>query len=164
MKISIEPARMGDHHAVNLIVGEGQDEHAEALPHIFSKVDQVMPESYFCELLEDPKSEILVAKVNEEVVGFAVMELNESPPFDSLIPRRFAYMNDFGIKNTFHRNGIGKILFEACVEWSKNNDAASLDLNVWEFNKKAIAFYENFGMENASRKMTLRFNKSNSST
>lgn len=157
MNTSIEPASIEDHNAVNLIVDEGQDEHAEALPHIFNKVDHVMPESYFRELLKDPKSEILIAKINKEVVGFAVMELNESPPFDSLIPRKFAYMNDFGIKSSYQRNGIGKILFEACVEWAKNNNAASLDLNVWEFNKKAIAFYERFGIESASRKMTLRF-------
>ena len=85
------------------------------------------------------------------------MELNESPPFNSLIPRKFAYINDFGVKNSYQRNGIGKILFEACVEWSKNNEATSIDLNVWEFNKKAIAFYEHFGMKSASRKMTLRF-------
>lgn len=157
MNISINTASIEDYYAVNLIVDEGQDEHAEALPHIFNKVDQVMPESYFRELLEDPKSDILIAKINEEVVGFAVMELNESPPFDSLIPRKFAYMNDFGVKNSYQRRGIGKILFEACLEWSRNNDAASLDLNVWEFNKKAITFYESFGMESASRKMTLRF-------
>jgi ribosomal protein S18 acetylase RimI-like enzyme len=157
MNISIDTARICDHYAVNWIVKEGQDEHSEALPHIFNKVDQVMPESYFRELLEDPKSEILIAKINEEVVGFAVMELNESPPFDSMIPRKFAYMNDFGIKGSYQRKGIGKILFEACLEWSKNNDATPLDLNVWEFNKKAITFYESFGMETISRKMTLRF-------
>lgn len=54
MNISIDTAKIGDHYAVNLIVKEGQYEHSEALPHIFNKVDQVMPESYFRELLEDP--------------------------------------------------------------------------------------------------------------
>ncbi|WP_087974864.1 GNAT family N-acetyltransferase [Oceanobacillus rekensis] len=157
MNISIETARIGDHYAVNLIVKEGQDEHSEALPHIFNKVDQVMPESYFGELLEDPKSEILIAKINEEVVGFAVMELKESPPFDSMKPRKFAYMNDFGIKSSYQRKGMGKMLFEYCLEWSKNKDATSLDLNVWEFNKKAISLYESFRMNTISRKMTLRF-------
>jgi ribosomal protein S18 acetylase RimI-like enzyme len=157
MNISIETASLGDHYAVHLRVKEGQDEHSEALPHIFKKVDQVMPGSYFRELLEDPKSEILIAKINEEVVGFAVMELNESPPFESMTPRKFAYMNDFGIKRSYRRKGIGNLLFEACLEWSKNKDATSLDLNVWEFNRKAISFYESFGMETISRKMTLRF-------
>jgi diamine N-acetyltransferase len=48
------------------------------------------------------------------------------------------------------------MLFKACLEWPKNQNATSLDLSVWEFNKKAISFYESFGMETISRKMTLR--------
>lgn len=157
MEIRIEVADLNDFDAVNSVVKEGQDEHSEALPHIFKKVDQVMPDTYFRELLEDPNCEILVAKFNEEIVGFAVMELNESPPFESMTPRKFAYMNDFGIKNDFQRNGIGRALFSACVEWSRSKGAESMDLNVWEFNQKAISFYQSFGMETASRKMTLRF-------
>ena len=157
MNIVIESATMNDYDAVNLIVNEGQEEHAEALPDFFKKVDKAMPQSYFREVLEDPKSKILIAKATEEIVGFAVMELKESPPFDSLVRREFVYLNDFGIKNNYHRNGIGKVLFDACVVWTKRNEATSIELNVWEFNKKAIAFYENYGMESLSRKMILRF-------
>lgn len=155
MDILIDTATFEDYYAVNLIVKEGQNEHSEALPHIFKKVHIVMPESYFRELLESTNTEIIIAKIKEEIVGFAVMELDESPTFDSLVPRKFAYMNDFGIKNSYQRNGIGKVLFEACLKWSQNKDATSLDLNVWDFNKKAISFYESFGMETISRKMTI---------
>lgn len=151
----IKLATIGDYCAVNLIVKEGQDEHSEALPYIFKKTDQVMPENYFRELVEDSKSDIIIAKIGDEVVGFAVMELKEAPPFDSMTPRKFAYMSDFGINSTYQRKGIGKSLFEACLEWSKNKDVTSLELNVWEFNQKAISFYESFGMETISRKMTL---------
>ncbi|WP_462413224.1 GNAT family N-acetyltransferase [Neobacillus sp. Marseille-QA0830] len=155
MNIEVVLANIRDFDAVNLIVKEGQDEHSEALPHIFQKVDQVMPSTYFCELLEDPKIDILVAKVSANVVGFAVVELKLSPPFDSLTPRTYAYINDFGVKSTYRRIGIGKALFDACVEWSKNKGAESLDLNVWEFNHKAISFYESLGMKTNSRKMTM---------
>lgn len=148
-------AQKHDFNAVNLIVKEGQDEHAEALPNIFSKVEQVMPESYFNELIEDPNSDILIAKINDEIVGFAVMERMESPPFKSMTQRVYAYMNDFGVKSGFQRRGIGRLLFEACIEWSKNMGASSLELNVWEFNEKAISFYESFQMKTVSRKMTL---------
>ncbi|WP_416150112.1 N-acetyltransferase family protein [Salipaludibacillus sp. HK11] len=157
MNIHIQIATIEDYFAVNSIVKEGQEEHSEELPYIFNKVDQVMSENYFCELLESLVSDILIAKINEEVVGFAVMELSESPPFDSMTPRKFAYMNDFGIKSSYQRKGIGKLLFEDCLKWSKSKDASSLDLNVWEFNRKAISFYKSFGMETISRKMTLRF-------
>lgn len=156
MEISLGLANIDDFTDINLIVKEGHDEHSEALPHVFTKVDQVMPESYFRELLEDPNTDILVAKIDNEVVGYAVMELNVSPLFQSMAQRTFAYMNDFGVKNSCQRKGIGSKLFEACVEWSKNEGASSLDLNVWEFNKKAITFYKSYAMEALSRKMTLR--------
>ncbi|MGX2962129.1 N-acetyltransferase family protein (plasmid) [Peribacillus sp. JNUCC 23] len=155
MNLIINSAVFEDYDTLNDIVKEGQDEHADALPYIFNKVDKVMPESYFKELLEDPNSEILVARANGGVVGFAVMELNESPPFDSMVPRKYAYMNDFGVKSSHQKRGIGKDLFDACVNWSKNKGASSLDLNVWEFNQKAIAFYNKNGMKSISRKMTL---------
>lgn len=157
MKINIESASLEDFNAVNLIVKEGHDEHSEALPHVFKKVYQVMSKSYYGELVETLNCEILVAKVNEDVVGFAVMELNESPPFESMTSRKYAYMNDFGVKSNCQRQGAGSELFKACVEWSKNKGATSLELNVWEFNEKAISFYESFGMTSISRKMTLPF-------
>lgn len=148
-------ADISDFNAVNSIVKEGQDEHSEALPHVFKKVHEVMPEAYFLELLEDLNCEILVAKIDKEVVGFAVMELSESPSFESMIPRNYAYMNDFGVKSSYHREGIGTVLFKACMEWSKNKGVTSLELNVWQFNQKAISFYERLGMNTVSRKMSL---------
>lgn len=155
--INIETAKKEDFSAVNSIVTEGHNEHAEALPYIFKEVDEVIPAKNFQELLEDSNCEILIAKDNGVIVGFAVMELNDSPPFESMTPRKYAYINDFGVKSNYQRKGIGRELFKACVEWSKNRGAASLDLNVWEFNQKAISFYASLGMKNLSRKMTLPF-------
>ncbi|SES46307.1 GNAT family N-acetyltransferase [Psychrobacillus sp. OK032] len=157
MTINIMSAKIEDFKTINSIVKEGQDEHSEALPHIFQKVEQVMPDNYFLQLLENPDCEILVAQLKGNVVGFAVMELKESPSFESMTPRKYAYMNDFGVKNNYQREGIGSALFQACVDWSKINSAASLELNVWEFNHKAISFYESFGMSTVSRKMNLDF-------
>ena len=116
-----------------------------------------MSKTYYCELLEAINCVILVAKLNKDVVGYAVMELKESPPFESMTSRKYAYMNDFGVKRNCQRQGIGRELFKACVEWSKNKGTTSLELNVWEFNEKAISFYESFGMNSISRKMTLPF-------
>lgn len=155
MGFQIKVATMRHYAQVNEVVREGQDEHAEALPTIFKKVDQVMPEDYFAELLKDPFQEIFIAVNQEEVVGFAVMELKEVPPFDSLVPRKVAYMNDFGIKKTAHRNGIGRELFSVCKNWGKEMGANAIELTVWEFNKKAIQFYEEMQMEIVSRKMSL---------
>lgn len=154
MKINIVSAKKEDFNAVNIIVKEGQDQHAEALPQIFNKVEQVMPESYFQELLAEPNCNILIAKDNQTIIGFAVVEIKKSPAFESMVERKYAYINDFGVKSEYKREGVGTALFNACVVWSKEKGAQSLELNVWEFNQQAISFYERFGMKTMSRKMT----------
>ncbi|MEO4051872.1 GNAT family N-acetyltransferase [Solibacillus sp. CAU 1738] len=156
MKVNIIQATLQDFERINELVKEGHDEHVEALPHIFKPVQQVMPLSYFQELMNDAHSEIFVAKEKEEVVGFAVLSLEQSPPFESLVQRKYAYIHDFGVKNNQQRKGIGKSLFTACVDWAKLHDAASIELNVWSFNEKAITFYENLNMQSVSRKMELK--------
>lgn len=149
MKINVVSAKGEDFNAVNVIVKEGQDQHAEALPKIFKKVEQVMPESYFQQLLAESNCDILIAKENQTVIGFAVVEIKKSPAFESMVER------NFGVKSNYKRGGVGTALFNACVEWSKEKGAQSLELNVWEFNEHAISFYERFGMKTMSRKMTL---------
>jgi diamine N-acetyltransferase len=154
-KVVTTTASIDDYKNINEIVKEGQDEHAEALPTIFAKVDVVMPIDYYQQLLNDKNSEVLVAKLNGQIVGFAVLEIKEAPQFASLVSRKYAYISDFGVKKAFQNNGIGKQLFFACVEWAKEKGASSLELNVWEFNQKAISFYEQLGMKPMSRKMAI---------
>ncbi|WP_155592261.1 GNAT family N-acetyltransferase [Lysinibacillus cavernae] len=153
--ISICAATNEDYLAVNDLVREGHEEHVSEEPTVFKSVETVMPESYFNELLEDNNSHIFVAKSSELVVGFAVMSIETSPPFQSLVQRKYAYIHDFGVKKEIQKQGIGKLLFEHCKEWAIASGAASIQLNVWEFNTKAIEFYEHIGMGSISRKMKI---------
>lgn len=159
MDIFIDVATIADFDFINSIVKEGHDEHFHALPHIFRKVEQVMPYEYFHSLLTDPSSEILVARYADEVVSFAVLEIIEAPPFNSLIPRKFSYINDFGVSSKYNRMGFGKKTFHACCDWAKSQGATALELNVWEFNRGAISFYESLGMETVNRKMTFNLDE-----
>ncbi len=156
MAITILVATEENFRAVNDIVNEGHEEHVEAQPTIFKSVEAVMPISYYKELIESDTSEILIAQEDDMLVGFAVISIEAAPPFHSLVQRKFAYIHDFGVKNAHQRKGIGKLLFEACVAWAKERDALSIELNVWEFNEKAIDFYEQLDMTTASRKMVLQ--------
>ncbi len=159
MEILIECATLDDFNSINLLVKEGHDEHSLALPNIFRQVDQVMPHEYFHSLLTNPSSEILIARLANEVVGFAVLEVKEAPLFDSLTPRKFAYINDFGVASKHNRKGIGKKIFHACLDWTKSHEATTLELNVWEFNNGAISFYKSLGMQTVSRKMAVRIDE-----
>ncbi|KOS64388.1 GNAT family N-acetyltransferase [Lysinibacillus agricola] len=155
MTIEVFIAIEGDYFAVNEIVKEGHEEHVMEEPTIFKSVESVMPESYYKELIDNEESDILIAKEDEVVVGFAIISVEASPPFESLVQRKYAYIHDFGVKEDLQRKGIGKLLFKACITWAKIRDVDSIELNVWEFNKKAIDFYKHFDMKSVSRKMKL---------
>ncbi|OQA95517.1 MAG: Acetyltransferase (GNAT) family protein [Chloroflexi bacterium ADurb.Bin222] len=46
------------------------------------------------------------------------------------------------------------MLMGTVYEWALTKGASSIELNVYEFNKAAIAFYEKLGYETLSRKMS----------
>lgn len=83
---------------MNTLVKEGHEEHVIEEPTVFKSVESVMPKSYFKELLKDNDGNIFIAKNGESVIGFAVISIESSPSFPSLVQRKYAYIHDFGVK------------------------------------------------------------------
>ena len=155
MDVKIIEACTADYIEVNRIVTEGHEEHVIGDHSIFRSVETVMPEDYYNELLMSEDSKIFIAKIEGEAVGFAIISMEESPPFPSMISRKYAYIHDFGVDQRTKRQSIGSKLFERCFQWAEERNAASVELNVWEFNKDALAFYEKLGMKTISRRMRI---------
>lgn len=155
MSVLIQRAQPEDFDGIKKVVFEGHMQHVEALPKIFKPVNEVMPKAYFDDLLNEQNQAIFVAKESEEIIGFAVIEIFNAPPFNSLVQRSIAYINDFGVKETAQKKGVGNQLFEACKAWSSKSGAETLELTVWEFNHQAIKFYEKMHMKSISRKMAI---------
>ncbi|MER1959008.1 MAG: GNAT family N-acetyltransferase [Solibacillus sp.] len=145
-----------DYLEVNRLVRQGHEDHVAGDASVFKQVDCVMPKEYYMELLEQENSKVFIVKA-ERIIGFAVITIEYASKFASLIQRKFAYIHDFGVDRSVKRQGIGSLLFEACVNWAKEQNVESVELNVWEFNEEAIAFYEKYNMKTISRKMRLEF-------
>ena len=158
MDIIIVEAVVNDYLEVNRLVRQGHEEHVIGDCSVFKQVEDVMPESYYNELLTHEHSKIFLAKKEDLTVGFAVISIESSPPFPSLVPRKYAYIHDFGVDQLEKRKGIGSMLFERCLQWAKEMDVTAVELNVWEFNEDAIAFYKGCGMETINRKMRIAIN------
>jgi diamine N-acetyltransferase len=161
MSIIIEKAKVNEFEGINRVMEEGQREHAEALPHIFKDTSPVMPRVFFEELLNDEKLDLLVAKQDDQIVGFALLRINQSPSFQSVHQRTYTYIDDFGVAKGMQGQGIGRKLFEACRDWALERGSQQLELTVWEFNNKALEFYEALGMETINRKMSITLKNNN---
>ncbi|WP_274468259.1 MULTISPECIES: GNAT family N-acetyltransferase [unclassified Paenibacillus] len=154
MDIRIRPAQAEDYEAVNAIIRFGQEEHAAALPDRFARLDRVVAMGWYRSFADVQHKAILVAEFGEIVVGVAMLEMKKSPSYEALVPRTYAYMNELAVSPDCQRRGIGTQLYKASAEWAKERGASSLELNVWEFNERAVAFYRSIGMVTLNRTMS----------
>ncbi|MEZ4904515.1 MAG: GNAT family N-acetyltransferase [Spirosomataceae bacterium] len=51
----------------------------------------------------------------------------------------------FYIQKAYKGQRLGSTLMQACVDWAKKEGFDTLWLGVWEYNPKAINFYEKMG-------------------
>ncbi len=155
MSVSIRPAVKEDHPAITTIGFETQQIHAEAYPAIFRQGVSGIPIEYFTRMIEGENTTVFVAELEQQVVGYVFLNVNDTPPYSYLMPRRVAEISDIAVLKAYNSKGIGHQLFAASIEWAKAKGATDLELQVWEFNKNAIAFYERLGMAPINRTMAL---------
>ena len=87
--------------------------------------------------LENENSKYIVAKENDEIIGFAGIIVT---PIDVEI-------TNIVTKKSKRKKGIGKELLEKIIEIAKQTEMEKISLEVNEENKVAIHLYENNGFE-----------------
>lgn len=94
------------------------------------------------EILTD-ETVFLLVELNNETIGYAKMRVNlvENPDPKSLEIERIY------LEKSFHGQKLGAILMQKCIDVAREKDYQSLWLGVWEYNPKAIAFYNKWGFE-----------------
>jgi RimJ/RimL family protein N-acetyltransferase len=89
-----------------------------------------------------PHAAVFLAETDEgEVVGRLSLSRDAHPA--SL------HVADLGlmVDARYRRQGIGRALLEAAVEWARASGVRKLELHVFPHNEAAIALYERFGFE-----------------
>lgn len=160
--IIIRPALETDYAAFIALYIEINNFHAAEHPEVFAHIQQPpkTPEE-FLSMIHDPSQAVFVAEVEGQVIGWTQVILREAPPLVIMTPRRFGVVDTLVVGAGFRRRGIGRALMERAEEWARQQGIDTLELGVWEFNKGAIALYEELGYRTFSRKMRKRIGKSN---
>ena len=68
---------------------------------------------------------------------------------------RTLYIHDLCVDESARGRGVGTALMDAAVDWARAQRCHNIDLNVWEFNEGAKAFYERYGMHTMKRYMEI---------
>ena len=154
MKFSVREATPEDYEGLCKVFAEADALHREALPHLFRKPDgPARTREYISGILADENTALFAAEREGELIGLVHILLREAPDIPIMVPRRYAVIDSLAVKEGSRRSGIGRALMERAHQWARDQGAIQVELNVWEFNEGAIAFYEKLGYSTASRKM-----------
>jgi ribosomal protein S18 acetylase RimI-like enzyme len=159
VEVSIRKATAEDYNPLCELFDEVDALHRGNLPHLFQEPNgPVREQDYYGGLIADENVGLFIAGIGEKLVGFVHAILRDAPAIPVFVPRRYAIVESIGVKSGFQNHGLGRMLMNTAHEWAMTKGATSVELNVYEFNKTAIAFYQRLGYETLSRKMSKALN------
>lgn len=99
--------------------------------------------------LLDEKNIFLLAYDRDTLAGYAKLRTGHDP--EELAGERAIEIQRIYVRQSFIGKKIGKHLMEECLKIAKKGKYETIWLGVWEYNPRAIRFYENWGFEKFSK-------------
>lgn len=94
-------------------------------------------------MITAPDVELLVAEINNKVVGSGYARIENAKPF--LQHNRHAYLGFMYIMPQWRGKGINKKILDALTNWVQQHNITELRLDVYQPNIAAIKAYEKAG-------------------
>ena len=151
-QVAVRAARPEDWLAVQSLLRELDELHAELVPEYFRPATRTEPE-WRC-LLGDSTALVLVAvDAGEETspVGFLSLRIYDTPADPTMVPRRRGHVETLIVNARQRRRGIGRRLLATAADWARARGATEMVLTTWFGNAEADAFYERLGYRVLSR-------------
>lgn len=158
MNLKIREAIIDDYNSICRLTLEVYKLHLKNRPDVYLDVDNPLQVEYYKELLNSSDVKVFVVEDTDSrvITANAVVRIMKTQNLPIFAQKKFAFIDEFCVKSNYRRNGIGKLLFNYIEDYARKEGALSLQLVVWEFNKDAIAFYENLGMTTRNKRMELK--------
>ena len=144
--IVVRLATLDDAEVIGVQTWSAQQLHNEALPSIFKPPSaDLFPLQKLAALIHDPNCIIAVAEIGGKVVAHIYSAVvnrgeNEFNPADS-----YLYIYQIGVDDDARRQGAGTALITFVRDRARALGLTALQVDHWEFNARARAFFEACG-------------------
>ncbi len=153
--MEIRFAKKNELEEVNRIRKQVSDLHSKGRPDIFYPEFEGEIVNCIYDIFEDETKKIIVALENGEICGMAVIQEIHKAAGVYQKARDYIEVDQFGVNDTFRRQGVATKLVDFIKEYASKKGFPKLELNMWEFNQDALAFYEAVGFTTYRRYMEL---------
>lgn len=140
---------------INELRKQVNDLHVSGKPEVFKPGFPEELRDYIYEIRDDPEKKIAVAEQDGVICGFAVLHHINKPETPYMFERDYLDIDEFGVDEAYRRQGVASAMIEFIRELAVKNGFHRIELNMWEFNQSALAFYEASGFSAYRRYMEM---------
>ena len=141
---------------VNELRKQVNDLHVEGKPEVFKAGFNDELRDYIYNIWDDPEQEIVVADLDGTICGFAVFHHIVKPATPFMYERDFIDVDEFCVDKDYRRQGVASEMITFIRNYAKEKGFNRIELNMWEFNRDALAFYETVGFKTYRRYMEMK--------
>lgn len=141
---------------VNELRNQVNDLHVEGKPEVFKAGFNDELRDHVYDIWNDPEQEIVVADSDGIICGFAVLHHIVKPATPFMYERDFMDVDEFCVDKEYRRQGVASEIITFIRKYAKEKGFNRIELNMWEFNQDALAFYEAVGFKTYRRYLEMK--------
>ena len=97
------------------------------------------------EFIKSPNAEILIAVINDEIVGSGYAKILTAKPYQKY--SEYAYLGFMFVKPAFRGKGVNKKIIDELIQWAKTKEITEIRLEVYNANEAAKKAYLKVGFK-----------------
>ncbi|MBQ9901786.1 MAG: GNAT family N-acetyltransferase [Clostridia bacterium] len=154
--MKIRFAKKSELEEVNALRKQVHKLHANGRPDIFRQKFGKKLAQHIYDFFGAEHSKVVVAKRGGVICGFASIEIIQKPRSPYNKARKYLRVTEFGVDKAHRRQGTGRALMEFIKQYAAEKGVDTVELDVWEFNRVALRFYEDMGFRTYRRFMEIK--------
>ena len=154
--LTVRLAREDELERVNALRRQVNELHVAGKPEVFKPGFCAELRDYVYTIWNDPEQEIVAAELDGFLCGFAVLHHIHKPENPFMYERDFLDIDEFCVDESCRRQGVATAMIAFIKDYARAKGFERIELNMWEFNRDALSFYEAAGFETYRRYMEIK--------
>lgn len=147
MEILVRFAEREELARVNGLRRQVNEIHVNGRPDIFRPGFSEELQNHVFDVFDREDANVIVAVLENEIYGFASVEYLLRPQSAYNLERKMYRVEEFCVDGRFRRIGVATRLVEFMKKDALERGFSKIELDAWEFNQSALAFYEKIGFQ-----------------
>ena len=145
--MTIRKAKNADLEGIKSLLLQVLTVHNNGRPDIFKGNCRKYTDEQILEIIGNDKTPVLIAADEDDsVMGYAFCVFQQHIGSNILTDIKTLYIDDLCVDENIRGKHIGSALYNAVLDFARENGCYNVTLNVWSCNESAMKFYERMGL------------------